>query len=144
MNIIVRSFLKEFSENFGLTSKYTESDRFEFFSIYCAVYNEFRSTSFNIHDMLTGKATQGIDGIAILINNKLCTSVQEIEDLININGFLDVSFIMIQSKTSDKFEGTDLGSFVDWVKYFFSAENDLFSSDNMKNFIDMKNYILSI
>lgn len=139
MNIIIKSFLKEFSQKFGLLSKYNESDRFEFFSIYCAIYNEFKSESFNLNDMLTGKATQGIDGICIIINNKICTSVKEIEDLIVLNNYLDVTFILIQSKTSEKFEGTDLGSFIDWVKYFFKEENNLFSSDNMKNFIEMKN-----
>lgn len=141
MNIIIKSFLKEFSQKFGLLSKYNESDRFEFFSIYCAIYNEFKSESFNLNDMLTGKATQGIDGICIIINNKICTSVKEIEDLIVLNNYLDVTFILIQSKTSEKFEGTDLGSFIDWVKYFFKEENNLFSSDNMKNFIEMKNFI---
>ncbi|RXK07321.1 AIPR family protein [Halarcobacter bivalviorum] len=141
MNIIIKSFLKEFSEKFGLVTKYNESDRFEFFSIFCSVYNEFKSESFNLNDMLTGKATQGIDGITIIVNNKICTCIKEIEDLIALNGYLDVTFILVQSKTSNKFEGTDLGSFMDWVKYFFKEENNLFSSDNMKNFVEMKDFI---
>lgn len=141
MNIIIKSFLKEFSEKFGLLSQYNESDRFEFFSIFCAVYNEFKSDSFSLHDMLTGKATQGIDGITIIVNNKICTCIKEIEDLIELNGYLDVTFILVQSKTSNKFEGSDLGSFMDWVKHFFKEEDNLFSSDNMKNFVEMKSFI---
>jgi hypothetical protein len=141
MDIIIKSYLQEFSENFGFLSQYTESDRFELFSIYCTLFNEYRLTSFNLHDVLTGKATQGIDGIAIIVNNKLCTSVKEIEDLVEMNKYLDATFIMIQSKISEKFSGADIGNFFDWSSQFFQDNNDLFTSENMKNFLDMKEYI---
>jgi len=141
MDIIIKSYLEEFSENFSLIKQHTESDRFELFSIYCALFNEYRQSNFNLNDVLTGKATQGIDGIAIIVNNKLCTSVKEISDLVEMNQYLDVKFIMIQSKKSEKFNGADIGNFLDWSIQFFKEENDLFTSSNMKNFLDMKDYI---
>lgn len=141
MDIIIKSYLQEFSENFSLLSQYTESDRFELFSVYCTLFNEYRLSSFNLHDVLTGKATQGIDGIAIIVNNKLCTSVNEIEDLVDMNNYLDVTFVMIQSKISEKFKGADIGNFFDWSIEFFKNNNNLFTSENMKNFLEMKEYI---
>jgi hypothetical protein len=141
MDKIIKSFLKEFSENFQLSHKYNESDRFEFFSIFCALYNEYRSTSFELHDFLTGKGTQGIDGLSIIVNNKICNSIQEIDDLIDINGYMDVTFILIQSKTSEKFDGADIGNFFDWTKHYFAADKNLFTSTNMQNFLDMKEHI---
>ncbi len=141
MEIIIKSYLQEFSENFGLIAKYNENDRFEFFSIYCTLFNEYSLTNFNLHDVLTGKATPGIDGIAIIVNNKICTSVREIEDLLEMNKYLDVSFIFIQAKVSKKFSGTEISNFFDCVTEFFRDENNLFSSNNMKNFLEMKDYI---
>jgi hypothetical protein len=41
---------------------------------------------------------QGIDGLAIIVNEHLVTNVKEIEDLKNFRKKLDVQFIFIQSK----------------------------------------------
>ncbi|GMQ63519.1 AIPR family protein [Vallitalea maricola] len=140
MDAITKSFLNEFS----LSKNYRrmkESDQFELFVNYCVINKEYDSISFNIKNTLTGRATQGIDGIGIIINNKLCESINEIQDLIDMNRILNVQFVFIQSKTSSKFSGTKIDGFFRWVKSFFSNQANIFETDEMKTFIEMKDFI---
>ncbi|OEF98950.1 hypothetical protein BHF71_10590 [Vulcanibacillus modesticaldus] len=143
MDEITRSFVNEFTNKFQIESN-NFSDKFEAFSNFCVVSNEYNRTSFNIEDTFTGDSTQGIDGIAIIINNKLVNSIYEIDDLIELNRTLNVNFIFIQSKTSSKFNNNDILNFFEWVKTFFRKNsNSIFSSDEMKKFIELKDYIYS-
>ncbi|RXJ79788.1 AIPR family protein [Arcobacter sp. F2176] len=139
-NPIISSFLNKFSIQNNLDT-YDITAKFEHLCNFLVVYNEYNSMSFDFSDVHTGKATQGIDGIGIIVNGKFCTSVQEIKDLIDTTGYLDVKFILIQTKTSDKFSGEELGAFFTWSKKFFMEKGNLFSTDSMKNFVEMKEFI---
>lgn len=116
-------------------------DQFEWFANYCIVNKEYDSVRFELKNILTGCGTPGIDGLAIIVNNKLCSTVQEIKDLIQMNRILNVTFVFIQTKLSTRFDGTEIEGFFRWVKVFFDEENETFKTDEMKNFIEMKNYI---
>lgn len=139
MDKITESFVKEFSKNKNYES-YSSSDAFELFTNYCIITKEYENNHFELKSTLTGRATQGIDGISIIVNNKIVESKSEIMDLIETNNFLDVTFLFIQSKESSKFNGTDMESFFSWVNRFFT-KTKLFESIQMKNFIEMKDYI---
>lgn len=41
--------------------------------LYC--YKEYDSVRFELKNILTGCGTPGIDGLAIIVNNKLCSTV---------------------------------------------------------------------
>ena len=140
MDAITKSFLKEFveSKNYSLL---TLSDQFEMFANFCIINKEYDSVSFDEKEISTGKNTQGIDGIGIIVNNKLCNSIQEIEELIELNRVLTVTFIIIQSKTSSKFDGNQIDNMFRWTKTFFNEQSDLFVTNEMRNFIEMKEYI---
>lgn len=140
MDAITKSFLKEFVESKNYTSL-TLSDQFEMFANFCIVNKEYDSVSFDEKEISTGKNTQGIDGIGIIVNNKLCNSVQEIQELIDLNRFLTVTFIIIQSKTSSKFDGTQIDNMFRWTKTFFNEQTDLFVTNEMRNFIEIKEFI---
>ena len=45
--------------------------RFEYFVNDCVIYNEYGAADFDLDDITTGDSTQGIDGIAIIVNSKL-------------------------------------------------------------------------
>lgn len=140
MDAITKSFLKEFieSKNYNLLSL---SDQFELFANFCIINKEYDSVSFDEKEISTGKNTQGIDGIGIIVNNKLCNSIQEIKELIELNRFLTVTFVIIQSKSSSKFDGTLIDNMFRWTKTFFNEQSDLFVTNEMRNFIEMKEYI---
>ena len=140
MDAITKSFLGEFVESKNYHS-FDLSDQFEMFTNFCVINKEYDSVSFDEKQISTGKAVQGIDGIGIIVNNKLCSSKKEIEELINLNRLLTVTFVLIQSKTSSKFEGTQIDNFFRWTKVFFDENPKIFTTDEMKNFIEMKEFI---
>lgn len=142
MDTITQSFLKEFVESKNYLN-YDKSIQFEHFVNYCIVNKEYDSISFDEKQISTGISTQGIDGIGIIVNNKLCSSTEEIQNLIDLNRTLTVTFIFIQSKTSTKFEGTQIDNLFRWTKVFFQGSGDLFVTEEMRNFIEMKNFIFT-
>lgn len=48
--------------------------------------------------MTTGSSAQGIDGIAVIVNHKLVTTISEIEFQISNGRYLDVNFILCLHK----------------------------------------------
>lgn len=118
MDRITKSFLEEFCKINELAN-IKESKQYEYFSNYCAITKEYGNSSFDLDDTTTGEATQGIDGIGIIVNNKLVNEVEEIKDLIEINKVLNVKFVLIQSKTSSSFSNPDILNFFAWTESFF-------------------------
>lgn len=140
MDRITKSFLEEFSKINEL-DKMDEFKQFEYFANYCVVTKENGSSSFDLDDLSTGTSTQGIDGIAVIVNNKLVNQVEEIDDLIDLNKVLNVRFILIQSKTSGSFSNEDILNFFAWTEVFFSGDNKAFVTEEMKKFIELKEFI---
>lgn len=142
MDRITEAFVKDFVNLNDLNDK-DLSLQFEYFANYCIISKEYGSTSFDLDEVSTGNCTQGIDGIGIIVNNKLVDTIDEIEDLINLNKILNVKFVIIQSKTSNKFKNSDILSFFTWSNTYFCGDNSIFSTDEMKKFSELKEYIFS-
>ena len=75
---ITKKFLGEFCNSFELGNM-DQIKVFEHFCNYCCVNKENGIVDIRLNDMSTGENAQGIDGIAIIVNHKLVTSVSEIE-----------------------------------------------------------------
>jgi hypothetical protein len=140
MDTITRGFLNDFIERKGY-KKLKESDQFEYFCNFCVVNKEFDSISFDEKLVSTGNSTQGIDGIAIIVNNKLCVNVGEIQQIMELNRVLTVSFVFIQSKISSSFSNEQIENFCRWTKNFFNEKANLFTTEEMRNFIEMREFI---
>lgn len=122
MDRITKSYLDGFRQEQSLPSTMTESDLFELFAVYCAVSNSY-DEEFDTADLgVGGDGDLGIDGIAVIVNGVLVSSVDEAEDLLQMNTFLDVKFIFTQAKSGSSFSGQEIGAFCDGVQEFF-AEN---------------------
>lgn len=125
MDKVTTSYLEEFREEQSLPEDLAESDLFEYFAIYCAVSNSY-DEEFDPEDARVGGGNDlGIDGIAIIVNGALIESVEEAEDLLALNGFLDVKFIFLQAKSSSNFNGQEIAGLFDGVKEFFADEPTL-------------------
>ena len=140
MDSITKKFLEEFCNSFEL-NKNKESIVFEHFCNYCCINKENGIVDIKLNDLSTGSNACGIDGIAIIVNNKLVTSISEIQHQIDTNRSLDVNFVFIQAKTSSSFNNEQILNFFEFTKSFF--ENNIQDSDTleMKNFFEMKNFI---
>ena len=140
MDKITQSMLDSFKTSQNLSIPDT-SLLFEYFTNYCVVTNVYGVNDFDIEDITTGLATQGIDGVAIIVNQRLVHSTDDIDMLISLNQNLLVRFVLIQSKTSSSFDNTDISNLFTYAKLFFSDDASVFRTDEMKNFLELKNYI---
>ena len=116
---ITLSLLAEFSTEFGIEDM-EESNRFEQFSSWLAVRRHFSESTFLPFDIHTGgDGDGGIDAIAIIANNNLITDIDMVGELLEQNGFLDVTFVLVQAKRSAHFDGAKIGAFGFAVRDFF-------------------------
>lgn len=118
MDRITENLLKEFSQEHGYLTL-SQTEQFEHFVNFSVVSREY-SESFDPNDVHVGRgSTQGIDGLAIIVNGSLVTEEEEIDDLLAANKYLEVDYIFMQAKTSTSFDGADIGSFIEAVRDFF-------------------------
>src|SRR5271168_390834 len=136
MDKVTESLMAEFSNEHSL-GNLKEDKQFEHFSSYLVVRGE-HTESFDTNDIVVGDdestkggADIGIDGIAIIANGVLVTDVEELEELIDRVGYLDVSFTFIQAETSSNFEGSKIGTFGFGVLDFFRDAPKLKRNDKV-------------
>lgn len=142
MDRITQSMVESFkaNQNLGITDP---SLLFEYFVNYCAINNVYGSNNFDLEEVTTGQATQGIDGIAIIVNQKLVDSTDDIDMLIELNQTISVKFVMIQTKTSEAFSNAEIGNMFTYTKLYFSDDTSIFKTVEMQKFIELKDYIFS-
>src|ERR1700733_11231474 len=105
MDKVTESLLNEFSKENGLDTL-KEDKKFEHFASFVAVRGE-HTESFDTDSIVVGQDEQsiggndiGIDGIAIIANGILITDVEELDELADRAGYLDVMFVFLQAETS--------------------------------------------
>jgi hypothetical protein len=82
--------------------------------------------------LVTGDGNDtGIDGVAIIVNNNIVDEVDEIDELLEVNGYLDVTFVFIQAERSSNFDSAKIGTFGFGVRDFFS-KGTLVKSEKIK------------
>ncbi|MBD2428034.1 hypothetical protein H6G62_18995 [Phormidium sp. FACHB-1136] len=125
-----------------INSQGIEKD-FELFSNYCTFSKEYNRT-FDARAVTIGSGNDtGIDGIGIIVNGYLVDDIEEVSDLLEQNGYLEVTYIFVQSKTSSSFESKEIGSFCFGVKDFFSETPGLIRNDDVTRFAEISDFILN-
>jgi len=136
MDKVTEGFLSEFSAQFGIETL-PEKDRFEHFAAWLTVRRHYSDSTFAPADLVTGSGGDtGIDAIAIIVNNNLITDVDTVEDLLALNGYLDVTFVFVQAERSPHFDSAKIGKLGFGVKDFF-GEGKLPRNDEIKNFAEI-------
>ncbi|MEH2113191.1 hypothetical protein [Nostoc sp.] len=131
MDRITSGFLKAFRQEQSLPEDLAQFELFEHFVNYCIVSKEYNDT-FSLEDIHVGGGTdKALDGIAILVNGSLISSKEELEDLEKRNRYLDVEFILVQSKTSSTFDAGDIAKFLLGSQDFFSENPELPENDKV-------------
>ncbi len=134
MDRITKSLLDEFVANNGL-QKLPEDRAFEHFCGYLVTSRHY-SESFSTDDIALGAGGDGgIDCISIIVNGCLVTEPEEVADLADTNGFLDVTFVLLQAERSSGFETTKIGQFAYGVQDFVSESPKLPQNDRLKHFV---------
>ena len=137
---ILEGFLSDFSQKYSLETL-GEDDQFEQFVNFNLV-SKLYPKDINIDDLSVGGANDtAIDGVAIIVNGSIINDEKDIEFFIKNNGFLDVSFVFIQSKNSPRFKGDAVGNFIFGVKSFFEDEPIIPENDKIKSLRKIKEKI---
>jgi hypothetical protein len=103
MNRIAQNLTKEFALDNGLIAL-PESEQFEHLSSFLALRRHY-SRAVDTNHVVTGAGGDtGLDGVAVIVNGKLVTDVDEVQELLELNGFLDVTFVFIQAERNEHFD----------------------------------------
>ncbi len=121
MHRIISSHLTTFSKEHDIEFM-EEQKRFEYFVNYC-IASKFYSGRIDPSDITTSDNDAGIDGIIIIADGELVTTEEEINSIFESHKRnLEVEFIFIQSKTSEKFKKKEITNFGDGVYDFLNEE----------------------
>jgi len=119
-----------------------DSEAFEKFCNYTILSNEYSKT-FDVNSITVGSGSDtGIDGIAIIVNGNLVEDVDEIDDLLEKNGYLEVTYVFVQAKTSSSFDTKDMGGFYFGVNDFFEECHKLPRNEEISQAALLSDHIL--
>ncbi len=142
MDRITKSLINELLRNQELESEGDSKD-FEKLVNYASISNEYSKT-FELDSVTVGEGNDtGLDGIAILVNGQLVEDTEEIDDLLDKNGSLEITFIFTQAKTSSNFNSGEINTFIYGIKDFFAENPRLVRNEDIKRFAEIADYIYS-
>lgn len=124
MHTVIRGLVESFSKNFSLDKSYDLAKQFEFFVNYLLVAPKTSDIHLQPVDITTGDDDASLDGIAILIDGELVTSVQMAEDILQSSRRqLEVKIILTQIKSGEAFEKREITNFMSGVINFLEQES---------------------
>ncbi len=149
MNVepIINAKFKIFREKMELT-KVPDGVAFEQF-VNHAILTAHQPDAFNGDNELFEKVNiggtkdMGIDGIAIKLNGLFIRDLDEAKDLTKRLPRLSIEFIFIQSKYKSNFDKGEFNNFSDGVREFLSEKQKQPVSDEIKEIIKIKEFLIS-
>ncbi|RFZ78813.1 S1 RNA-binding domain-containing protein [Lacrimispora amygdalina] len=142
MNQIIKAALETHTSEYSIED-WEEKIRFEHFINRCVV-NKYSLERFDPVDIMTGDGEIGLDGIAILLNGHIVTTLSETKDYYDKNSNIEVTFVFIQAKRSDSFVGGEISTFFRGIKHFFEPEEERpATNDKIEELIRAKDYIFT-
>ena len=117
MNKIIESFLQTHIKEYELDGM-TKETAFEHFINRCII-NKYATDRVDPSVIMTDSGEKGLDGVAIIVNDRIICDEAELQSVISESNKLEVRFVFIQSKTSENFSASEIGDFLYGVKAFF-------------------------
>lgn len=142
MDRITKQLVTDFLQTQDIESK-GDSNDFELFTNYCVLSKEYNRTFDPANFTIGNGGDTGLDGIAIIVNGYLVEDIDEVQDLIKQNGYLETTYVFIQAKTSSSFSSSGISSFLFGVKDFFKEEPGLVRNSDIQRFAEISNFILN-
>lgn len=122
MHRIVKAHLESFVSSFSLEAD-DEAKQFEKFAAYSVISSRF-SGSFDLDDIVTGDGDEGIDGVAIVIDEVITASSEDASSVfVSPRRNHDVDMVFIQAKRSEAFNLGDFLKFKEGVLRFATANS---------------------
>lgn len=143
MDAVTRALMNEYAQASGI-SDLPEDKKFEHFATYSIVSSRYND-EFDAADLVAGDgADLNVDAFAIKVNGRIADDPDFVDDVLQLNGYLDVEFIVIQAKTSSSFDGAALIALGDNLRNQVFAEiQTLPVNDEVKKLIEIKNRVFA-
>lgn len=129
MHRIVQAHLGSFVKSWGLEAE-DEARQFEKFANHTVISSRFSGT-YDLEDVTTGVGDDGIDGVAIVVDEEIIVSLEDARVIFGSNRRNhDVDILFIQAKRSESFDLGDFLKFKEAVLRFvsqtpYSIEDDI-------------------
>lgn len=141
MNEIIKGYLSKFTDEFQDCKNMKEEEQFEHFINYITIKRDFLD-DFNLDDIHTGGGMDnGIDGIAIIINNNLVSDIYLAKDIFTNPKDIYINFVFIQSKTSDSIKSGDMLKFLAGVYNLFKKSDFYNKNYKISEFKKIKDFL---
>lgn len=143
MDAVTRALMNEYAQASDI-SDLADDKKFEHFAAYSIVSSRYND-EFDAGDMVAGDGGDlNVDAFAVKVNGRIADDPDFVDDVLQLNGYLDVEFIVIQAKTSSSFDGAALIALGDNLKnQVFSDNQTVPVNDEVKKLIDIKNRVLA-
>jgi hypothetical protein len=140
VNKIVEAILAEFSKENGI-EKLSEDKRFEYLTSYLTIRRHF-SRALDLEDVVVGEGGDiGVDAIAIVVNGALMTDVDQVQEMLDQNGYIEATFIFVQAERSPNFDGSKIGNIGTGLRDFFNDTPQLTQNDSVQTAFEIKTAI---
>lgn len=142
MDSVTQALLKDFVESNSLTDLPADK-QFEHFAAYSVVSSRY-TEEFDTTDLVAGDGQDlNVDAFAVKVNGRLANDADYVDDVLTLNGYLDVEFIIIQAKSSSSFDGAAIIALGDnLVNEVFSTTQKLPVNTDVARLIEIKERIL--
>lgn len=142
MDAVTRALMNEYALASGI-SDLPDDKKFEHFATYSIVSSKY-SDEFDVSDLIAGDgADLNVDAFAVKVNGRIADDPQFVDDVLQLNGYLDVEFIIVQAKTSSSFDGAALIALGDNLRnQVFAEAQSLPVNPEVKRLISIKERIL--
>lgn len=142
MDAVTRALMNEYAQASGI-SDLADDKKFEHFSAYSIVSSKY-SDEFDASELVVGDgADLNVDAFAVKVNGRIADDPEFVDDVLKLNGYLDVEFIVIQAKTSSNFDGAALIALGDNLRnQVFSESQTVPVNPEVKRLIRIKERIL--
>ncbi|MGR2739287.1 AIPR family protein [Billgrantia sp. Q4P2] len=132
MHRITKSHLDSFAKSYGFENS-DESKKFELFVNY-SILSARLVNSYELDDVTSSAADDGIDGVAVIIDEELVISDEDANAVFQSGRKNhDVEVVFIQSKTSESFDLGDFLKFKESILRFTESESYEAADDVQKN-----------
>ena len=144
---IINARFKKFRDSYGLNN-IADGDAFERFAN-SAILTSHQPDAFTADSELLdkicvgGMGDNGIDGLAIKLNGIFVKSLEEINDIINKFKTANIEFIFVQSKYKEKFEASELNTFIAGVRNFLSNNPAIAFNEKTAELYKLKEHLMS-
>lgn len=139
---VIQSYLASFSDQHGLLGM-SEADQFERFVNYCVV-REVCPDDFDPNDVTTATDDDGIDGVAVLIDDELVLTAEDanaVFEHVRPRRTVDVRYVLCQAKRTPSFDLGEMGKFSGGVLKLFGGP-DVPKNELLLEFLAIHNIVI--